>query len=324
MRYYDNVLSYDNLTLLNSIFKKNEHFVTLSKIGADFAHRFKYAKEERLLKWTNKQEEGSNIYISKYRTDRIVDTIILDFDNKKKRIAYKDVKSCMKHLKKHDLSCMVVDSTNKGFHLYIRTTPYSFKARSKSLDFKEGFKLQNVNLDKVHLNKLFVYFHLNLIGAFDKTYDSLDRQNLNASLGGIIRLPFSVHPKTNQRVEVKFNNFKDFQQPTDFQFNSYKLAIEMIKEDIFKETIKRKEYAKGKIKGGRDIIADNDLRDIMPSLFGGTVKSYSNYIYMQCFDHPDSNPSLAVEKERYKCKACGSRGNIFTLIKRGYLEYDEV
>ena len=307
MKYYDNELSSNELSLLKSIFKKDKHFITLSKAGTDFAHRFRWNKDKLFLKRVNKQEAGSNIYITKYSRDLIVDTIILDFDSEKKSVAYKDVKKCIKHLKKHDLSYMVINSTNKGFHLYIRIPPYSFKQNTMLLDIKhDEINVKNVVFDKKYINHLFVEYQEYLVGNIDYQYKSLDKTNLNAGLRGIIRLPFTIHPKTDRRVEVKFNNLKEFQAPTDFQFKCYNLAMESVKEDLFKQKMKIVEYEKKKINGTKDIIAENDLRDIMPSIFGGTVKSFSNYIYMQCPFHPDSNPSLAVEKERFICKTCGT------------------
>jgi len=321
MRFYCNKLSNKELLLLKSIFKTDQHFVTLSKVGASFAHRFKWAKDSRFLKRANKQEAGSNIYISKYSTDLIVDTIILDFDSERKSIAYKDVKKCIKHLKKHDLTYMVVDSTNKGFHLYVRIPPYSFKHNTMLLDLGV---VKKISYDKRSTNQLFVYYQRNLIGDTKYHYQSLDKTNLNAGLRGIIRLPFSVHPKTDSRVEVKFNNLREFQPPTDYQFKCYKIALESVKEDLFKQKQKIKEYERKKIKGTKDIVMDNDLRSLMPSIFGGDVRNFSDYIYMTCPFHPDSHPSLAVEKERFTCKSCGTKGNIWYLIKNDYISYNEV
>jgi hypothetical protein len=60
----------------------------------------------------------------------------------------------------------------------------------------------------------------------------------------------------------------------------------------------------------------------MPQIFGGKTKSFrKGYIMMQCpFHSPDNNPSMVVEKDYYFCKSCNSKGNIWSLIKLGYVQ----
>lgn len=322
---YDNKISDDELGLLKSIFHNTEHYITLNDRGSDYAYRFKYSHDFQLLRRINKQMVNSDFYITKYPINRVIDTIILDFDHSKRSVAYQDVKHAMKHLKKNGLSCMVVDSTNKGFHLYIRFQPYSFNNNTILLDFiKDKPELDVISLDNpARMRDLFVYFQKNLIGYYDYDYKSLDEQNLNAGLGGIIRVPFSIHPGTNKRCEVKINNLKTLQLPTKFQWKSYIIANEMVKEDLFKEALQIRKYEKGKVDGTKDIVKDNDLRTIFPSIFGGDVRKYSDYIYMQCPFHNDKHPSCCVKKEYFYCTSCNTMGNIWYLIKNGYLEYYE-
>ena len=73
---------------------------------------------------------------------------------------------------------------------------------------------------------------------------------------------------------------------------------------------------------GVDPIANNDLRDLMPSLFGEEAKIYpKGYAFMKCPFHNDSSPSLLLTKSYYSCASCGAKGNVFTLKKLGYVEF---
>ena len=91
-----------------------------------------------------------------------------------------------------------------------------------------------------------------------------------------------------------------------------------------KEKEKRKKWKQVKI-DETDIIANNDLRILLPQIYGGEVKKFDGYIAMTCFAHNDQKPSMMVKKSHYWCTACGEKGNIWTLIKKHKsIKYDEV
>ena len=90
-----------------------------------------------------------------------------------------------------------------------------------------------------------------------------------------------------------------------------------------KERHKRKKWKQAEINGG-DIINNNDLRVLLPQIYGGEVKKFDDYIAMTCFAHNDTKPSMLVLKTHYWCTACGERGNIWTLIKNHTIKFDEV
>lgn len=250
------------------------------------------------------QKPNENIYITKYPMNEQVRTIILDFDDKDKDKVYHEVRTLKKFLRRKGVNSVIVSSTNKGYHYYIQTPP---------IPFDEG----TLKTDPQNRNRIFVLFTKMLVGNGHFPITTLDLTNTHAGLRGNIRLLGSTHPKTGEKVHIADGEFI----PND----------ETYYEESHRYILKRYEYAKKhyevkteylekkirKNREGLDVIQGNDLRTILPNLYGGTVRKYNGYIFMQCPWHVDRNPSLMVTKEWYYCTGCGEKGNIWTLIKKG-------
>lgn len=311
------------------IFSLKNHFLTIHSRETDVGYRFQINMKNQVLRRLESQNINDDLFISKYPQNFILDTVILDFDSEEdKKIAKRDVNHAKNYLRANGLSSMIIDSTNKGYHLYIRISPtfFGFNQQLVDVNMKTGelisskYKLSEYR----HVRDNFIYFCRNLINAYEHEYKSLDINNLRASLKGIIRLPYSKHPSTEKRLKVAYNKLVEFQVPNTFQWNAYNLGLSMVCRDIEGEERKIKDWKQKKVDKKRDMVEANDLMDIMPGLFGGKVKRQSGYIVMQCPFHADNDPSCFVNKETYKCLSCDEAGNIFTLIKKGYLEYKDI
>ena len=263
------------------------------------------------------QKEDEDIFITKYGDDEEVSNIILDFDGAEhKDEVYKEVLKIHHFLRNRGLNSVIVSSTNKGFHFYIQIPTLSFD--------KETLKLE-----RAERNKLFVMFTKNLIKEDDFRLKSLDPTNTNAGLGGNIRLLGSIHPKTGERVhEIKgeFIDVKDdetkkeyYERCSHYVNMVYKSTINQyrLKQEFDEKRLQEKQKKWKGRKWEHDPIKENDLRDLLPNYYGGTVKRYNGYIFMQCPWHTDRKPSLKVTKEWFYCTGCGVKGNIWTLIKSG-------
>lgn len=263
------------------------------------------------------QKVDEDIFITKYGDDEIVSNIILDFDGAEhKDKVYKEVLKVHHFLRNRGLNSVIVSSTNKGFHFYIQI-PTLF------------FDKEHLKLERAERNKLFVMFTKNLIKEQDFKLQSLDPTNTNAGLGGNIRLVGSIHPKTQEKVQPILGEFIDItDEKTKKEYYGrcghyvnviYKSTIKQyyLKNEFEEKQLKEKQKKwKGK-KWEHDPIKENDLRDLLPNYYGGIVKRYNGYIFMQCPWHTDRKPSLKVTKEWFYCTGCGVKGNIWTLIKSG-------
>lgn len=277
-----------------------------------FPRRFKLNNIKDICRIIDEQKDNENIFITKYGDDEKVSTVILDFDGADyKDEVYKEVRKIHYFLKNRGLNSVIVSSTNKGFHFYIQIPTICF-------DY------DHLGLDRTERNKLFVMFTKNLIKANDFKLKTLDETNTNAGLGGNIRLLGSCHPKTHQKVDIVLGEFieadDDYYERCSHYVNMiYKSSINQYfisEEHKEKELIKRKKKWKG-VEWDYDPVEENDLRDLLPSLYGGKVKKYGSYIFMQCPWHADRKPSMKVTKRWYYCLGCGEKGNIWTLIKKG-------
>lgn len=272
---------------------------------------------QELDKIIQDQKTDEDIFITKYSDDEKISNIILDFDGADhKEEVYKEVRKIHHFLLNRGLNSIIVSSTNKGFHFYIQIPPLSFD-------------VEHIPLDKVERNKLFVMFTKNLIKEKDFKLKSLDPTNTNAGLGGNIRLLGSIHPKTGERVmplDGEFINIFEEQNRKQYYGRCshyvnavYKSTIKQyhLKKEVEEKRLweKQKKW-KGK-KWEHDPIKENDLRDLLPDYYGGSVKKYDGYIFMQCPWHTDRKPSLKVTKEWFYCTGCGVKGNIWTLMKNG-------
>lgn len=309
-----------DVKILRSIYESKQHDVTTR--WRDNQH---YAKKKFLF--NNKQLGGiiknqpsaSDLYITKYPKHGLVSTIILDFDNDDEQdIAYRDVGRVHRYLESKQLNSVIVNSGNKGYHLYIQTQPLCFK-------------LEGCNYN---MNKLFNLYTDYLLGDGKLEIPTLDEVNNKAGLNGNIRLLFSTHPLTGNKCEIVEGEFLDlqddgvaekyYQNAMEHPYVCYESAKEMYKV-LEKHEQQAKQRAieaakKYQLHGYGDPIQENDLRIEIPRIFGGSVKDHGDYIMVNCFEHNDSNPSMVVTKEYYYCKSCGAKGNIWSLIKKGYIQ----
>ena len=258
--------------------------------------RFLLRSPEVLRRIIRNQHPHEDLFITKYPNNGIVSTIILDFDGEEdKDKVYKEVLTIHNFLKYKGLNSIIVSSTNKGYHFYIQIP---------NVYFNKG----SLDLPKTERNKLFVLFTKNLINQQHFKFQSLDETNTHAGLGGNIRLIGSKHPKTHQEVNIimgDFLNLDDVSVRESYYdkcshyvttiYNStlkqYKLKDEIVQQKIIHN--RRKRLLNG---NGRDPIEENDLRQLLPQLYGGKVNDYGRYIFMQCPWHTDRHPSCKVTK----------------------------
>lgn len=241
--------------------------------------------------------------------------MILDFDSEDDvALALKDATELMNMLDKEGHNSVLVESGNKGYHLYIQIAPVLF---ANAEDEMRGVK---------DWNRFFNEFIHCLI--FRTKYreeklvlDTLDSVNTSAGLTGNIRLVGSKHPSTHKRCKIIKGSFKDMQDPTEKQHKALRYAHS--KCEIV-ELSKKRKIKKLKMEGKGDPVEVNDLREVLPNVYGEEIKVYDRgYGYMKCPWHNDNKPSLLVTKEWFSCSACGEKGNIWTLRKKGVVEFNE-
>lgn len=242
--------------------------------------------------------------------DETITTVILDFDgqNNKEKV-YNEVSTIQRFLKGKGVNSIIVSSTNKGYHFYIQIPPTHFSR--DYLDYEQKDR-----------NKIFVTFTKYLIEYDSLPTSSLDKTNTHAGLKGNIRIIGSTHPKTMEQVSIIKGEFIEndadyHDQCHRYVEGKYKLAVKQfeVSRKIEQKRIDR-QMAINKAKKIPNIIEENDLRQILPNIYGGTVRKYDGYIFMNCPWHVDRNPSLMVTKEWFYCTGCGEKGNIWTLLKK--------
>ena len=284
-----------------------EHMITVRNRETGLAKQYRYWNTSVIEKVLASQKPSEDVYITKYPKNCLVQTIILDFDAENLDDAYKDVNRMRNYLTMNGHNCVIVSSGSKGYHLYIQIAPFLFK----------DTEIRRIGNWRSYFNA-FVCF---LIHDGNKTvYPTLDKVNFSAGLNGNIRLIGSIHPKTGNKCEIIEGEFKEFQEPTRIQDDAQRQACQKLKivkadhERILKQTKVR----------GDDPIASNDLREVIPKITGEPIKIYpKGYGYTNCFEHSDSHPSLLVTKEWYSCSGCGAKGNVWTLKKKGLVEFDD-
>lgn len=111
------------------------------------------------------------------------------------------------------------------------------------------------------------------------------------------------------------------QKPTPIQDMAQRNACQKMRikkadhERILKQT---------KVQYDNDPIAENDLRVVFEQITGQPVKIFpKGYGYGNCPFHGDTHPSLLITKNWYSCSACGEKGNIWNLKKKGLVKFDE-
>jgi hypothetical protein len=284
----------------------NEHFITIND-REGYSNRRKIWNENVLKKALNNQKSSEDIYVTKYPTGKLIKYIILDFDSKEdKGASLKESTRLMNYMQNHGHPCVLVDSTNKGYHLYIKISPFLFEDEgNRTMPNWELF------FDE------FVRFMLRKSSKLP--YTTLDATNTSAGLRGNIRLIGSIHPSTGKKVSIIKGEFSDdLLPPTELQDTAQQVAFEFC--NICEEQIQKK-MAKTKIVNGIDPIEENDLRELIPDIFGGDVKHYGHYSMMCCPFHNEKHPSLMLTKRTFKCRACGEQGNIWSLKKKGLVEF---
>ena len=286
----------------------NEHFITIRDRDGSFPIRRRYWNNNVISKVLQNQTPSQDIFVTKYSEENLVQYIILDFDHKDKDIALKESRRLLNYFEKNGHPCVLVDSTNKGYHLYAKISPVLFQDEGNwtmpDWDlFFEGFVR---------------YF---IVNSSNKDYTALDERNTSAGLGGNIRLIGSIHPATQKKVSIIHGEFnKEVLEPTHLQTKALKFAHKFCEScEEIKQQVK---IRKTKIVNANDPILANDLRLIFPEIFGGDIKHYDRYSMMCCPFHNERHPSLMIGKEWFKCLACGEKGNIWALKKKGLVEFD--
>lgn len=296
------------------IFEFNKHYITRR---SDYStRRYLLENQSQLDNILLYQKNNEDVFITKYPKDKLIKTIILDFDSVDKSEAYSEVLKLYNYLNYHNVKSIIVDSTNKGYHIYIFIPPHDFGAIDEEFNERDN-------------NNLFNEFVKQIINFYEFDYKTLDITNTHAGLGGNIRLIGSLHPKTQEILKIIKGEFitdkqSYYKQCLDFIDDKYEQA------EAYYRLQKIDEYNRNKILfkklgnyDGEDIIEKNDLRIIMPSIFGGKVNNQGDYIFMQCPYHNDHNPSMLVTKYYFSCANCQTKGNIWKLIKDGTIKYDD-
>lgn len=299
------------------IFWKKQHLITIRNRTTDYADRKIAFNNKHITKIIKNQKPNTDIYITKYPIDKILNTIILDFDSEENtEKALQESNKLRNYLKTKQLNTIIISSGKKGYHTYTQIPPTAFSKKEFSTIPPEGY------------NEYFLTYVKELINSSAIVYETLDKVNFDAGLNGNIRLIGSKHPSTDNTCKIIKGTFKEFQPPNQYHLDCLKLAHKLYfkkKRKKEKELIERQKMVNKKLSEGfKDPVKENDLRNILPDLFPGLTKTFDKgYLYMQCPFHSDEHPSLLVTKEWYSCSACGEKGNIWTLRKKDYLNFDK-
>lgn len=287
-----------------SFLTPNEHIITVRDRATGYAKQYRYWNNNVIKKVLKTQKDTEDIYVTKYPKSRLIDTIILDFDSEDIDKAYHDVKKLRNYLEINGLNSVIVKSGSKGYHIYIEIAPFLFN---------------DTNIRKVKSwNSYFNAFVCFLIHDGESSYPTLDQVNFSAGLNGNIRLIGSKHPKTGETCEIIEGEFLKDYKVTKIQDFAQKTAYAKLE---IKEEDRNHQLKQTKVFDGDDPIQVNDLREVFRNLTGD-IKIYpKGYGYCCCPEHNDSNPSLLVTKEWFSCSGCSFKGNIFTLKKKGYVEF---
>jgi hypothetical protein len=287
-----------------SFLTPNEHIITVRDRATGYAKQYRYWNNNVIKKVLKTQKDTEDIYVTKYPKSRLIDTIILDFDSEDIDKAYHDVKKLRNYLEINGLNSVIVKSGSKGYHIYIEIAPFLFN---------------DTNIRKVKSwNSYFNAFVCFLIHDGESSYPTLDQVNFSAGLNGNIRLIGSKHPKTGETCEIIEGEFLKDYKVTKIQDFAQKTAYAKLE---IKEEDRNHQLKQTKVFDGDDPIQVNDLREVFRDLTGD-IKIYpKGYGYCCCPEHNDSNPSLLVTKEWFSCSGCSFKGNIFTLKKKGYVEF---
>ena len=284
------------------IYRPKQHYITIPQIP----ERKLFMNNRQLERLINRQNEDWDLYITKYPKDHCVGTIILDFDDKENPDnALSDVELLKRYLHRKGLNTVIVQSGRKGYHAYIQIPTHNFV----------GGELAHADAEP---NTWFKLYIKNLIGLYDnKCYQTLDEINFSSGLNGNIRIIGSIHPRSGNPCEIVEGEFITDVEPNKWDWECFNISKSHAEDKV---TIFKKKH--NICVEGSDLIADNDLQDIFEKDLGVTLKRYNGYSYACCPFHSDKKPSCFVDKEKFLCKSCGAKGNIWTLIKEGMLKLD--
>ena len=296
------------------IFEPRQHYLTTVYRNRN-ARRIRIKNVDQLERLVEQQPKDTDLFITKYGKDGVVWNIILDFDSEDdKGVAWMECLTLSKFLERKGIDCVIVDSTNKGFHLYVQIPPTNFALFN-------GEPIEEPSL-------FFKYYVIELLNLRSFKLKSLDEVNFNSSLDGNIRVIGSKHPKSNQVVYIKQGTFHDINENLTYYENAMhyhtriiRVAFDKYKEQLEEIETKRLQYA-NRLKTEDDLLS-LDLRDVFQSIFSlQKVRKYSDTIWCCCPFHNDENPSFCITPSHYFCtsSSCNEKGNIFTLIKKGLVE----
>lgn len=291
----------DNMLDYSLIFEPKQHYITIPQIPS----KKMFVNQRQLNRILKNQEDDWDIYITKYPKTHCVSTIILDFDDKENPDnALKESMKLKNYLKRKGLNTVIVSSGKKGNHVYIQIPCHNFV----------GGELSHVDADP---NVFFKEYIKNLIGLYDGlSYQTLDEINFSAGLKGNIRLINSQHPK-GDKCKIIEGEFIESVEPNSWDWDCF-----LVSKSHAEDKVTEFKKANNIDITGNDLIAENDLQDIFEEVFGVTMKRYNGYSYCCCPFHNDEHPSMFVDKEKFSCNGCGKRGNLWTLIKEGYVKLD--
>lgn len=285
-----------------------EHLIIVRNRETGYGKNHRLWNMNVIKKILQNQKPYEDVFVTKYPSSHLIRWLILDFDSDDKKKALSEVTRMKNYLNKEGHNTVLVDSTNKGYHLYVQIAPFLFE--------DEGNRV--LSNWKLYFTKFVEYF---VDRSSRKEYTTLDYRNTSAGLGGNIRLINSIHPSTQKRVKILEGTFDCVQEPTWLQDKAQRVAYHFC--DIADEIAERKLKAiKTRVVNGNDPIENNDLREIIPSLFGEELKMYPNgYGMMRCPFHNDTNPSFFVMQSHFFCASCGAKGNIWKLKELGLVEF---
>lgn len=284
-----------------------EHLIVIRNRDTGYARNRRLWNMSVIDKVLKDQKPNEDIFVTKYPTSHLIKWLILDFDSKSRPEALSEATRLKNYVNDKGHNTVLVDSTNKGYHLYIQIAPFLFE--------DEGNRV--MSNWKLYFTKFVEHF---IDRSSKKEYNTLDYRNASAGLGGNIRLINSIHPVTGKRVEIIDGTFDTVQEPTWLQDKAQRVAYNFC--DIVDEIVENRKH-RTQVVNGTDPVANNDLRELMPRIFGEEAKMYDKgYAYMRCPFHNDHSPSLLITHDFFRCASCGAKGNIFALKRMGYVEFD--
>lgn len=296
------------------IFEDRQHYLTtVYRSRNRNARRIRVKNVSQLERLVDRQPIDTDLYITKYGKDGVVWNVIIDFDSEDdKTIAWNDVLTVKKFLERKGIDSVIVDSTNKGYHLYVQIPPTNFKLFNHNPIEEPSLFFKNYVIELLNLRS----FKLK----------SLDEVNFNAGLDGNIRVIGSKHPKTNQVVYIKQGEFHNIDEDLQYYENAMyyhdkivRVAFQKYKDQLEEIETKRLQYA-NRLKTEDDLLS-LDLRDVFKNIFNlQKIREYGDTIWCCCPFHSDNSPSFCITPTHYFCASCNEKGNIFTLIKKGLVE----